>query len=150
MKHDKIIEKWFKERNDKELSLLYPLIKDEQIKKSLLYAAFQWTVNECNELSILKYKYPLSALDTNDDIKLKSENISSAQIEFISKYRKSGICIRCKEPILGIVKESNKKDSLNVHLAGYLFLSVHEYSGLCIDCIGKFLLDFINKLNLDS
>jgi len=148
MEHDKIIEKWFKERNDKELSLLYILIKDEQIKNSLLYAAFQWTVNECSELSVLKE--PLSVLDTSDDRKLKSENGISAQLDCISKYRKSGICVKCKKPILGIVKKSNEKDNLNVHLADYLFLSVHEFSGLCIDCIGEFLLDFINKLNSDS
>lgn len=71
-------------------------------------------------------------------------------MDCIFQYKKSGVCVRCKKPISGIIKESNKKDSLNVHLADYLFLSIHEYSGLCIDCIGEFLLDFINKLNSDS
>ena len=132
MRRDKTIEKWFKERNDKELSILHTLIKDERIKNTFLYAAFQWTVNECNELSVLKS--PLSGLDTNEDRKLKLESQTSAQLECISKYRESGICVRCKNPILGIVKESNRKDELDVYLADYLFLSVHEFSGLCIDC----------------
>lgn len=73
MKHDKIIEKWFEERNDKELSLLYTLIKDEQIKKSLLYAAFQWTVNECSELSDLKCL--TYVLNTSNGREIKSEKL---------------------------------------------------------------------------
>jgi len=148
MKHNKTIEKWFKERNDKELSVLHTLIKDERIKNTFLSSAFQWTVNECNELSNLRV--PISITDSSEIINTKTENETDAQIGCISKYRESGICVRCKIPLSGIIKEFNKKHKGDFYLADYLFLSVHEFSGLCIDCIGDFLLDFIKKFNSHS
>jgi hypothetical protein len=149
MKKDKTIEKWFKERNDKELSILRTFIKDEQNKKLLLFVAFRWAVKESDELSALKDKYPLSGTNT-DDIITSSDKNSSTQIDSILNYRQSGICVRCKKPFWGIIKELNKSHSVDVPLADYLFVSVHEFSGLCTDCIGEFLLDFVNKANSDK
>jgi hypothetical protein len=155
MKYDESIDKWFKERNDKELSQLYSiatLIKREQTNGtgSILLAAFHWTVDECNELCNLKYQYPISPQDTRDELLLKLRNRSSAQIEYILNHKKSGVCIRCKKPFVGIIKESNKKKSLDVYLGEYLFISIHEYAGICTHCIGEFLLNLINKLKSDS
>lgn len=147
MKRDKAIEKWFKERSDRELSPLLTLAKDEQGKKTLLMSAFHWTVNECPDLKILENQYPLSPKETTDEILLKQKNISSAQIDSILKYRKSGVCVRCKKTFGGIIKEFNKKHKINAPLADYLFVSIHEFTGLCADCIGDFLLGFVTKLN---
>ena len=148
MKYDKTIEKWFKERNDKELSILHTLIKDERIKDTFLYAAFRWTVSECNELSILRA--PISITESSEIVNSKAEKGTDVQMECISKYRESGICVRCKNPLSGIIKEFDKKHKADVYLSDYLFLSVHEFTGLCIDCIGKFLLDFIKKFSSDN
>lgn len=148
MKQDKAIENWFKERNDKELSILHTLIKDEQIKNTFLSSAFRWTVNECSELSSLKVS--LSITDNSEIISTKTEKETDAQMGCISKYRESGICVRCKNPLSGVVKEFNEKHKGDFYLADYLFLSVHDFSGLCINCVGEFLLDFIKKFNADG
>jgi len=148
MKYDKTIEMWFKERNDKELSILHTLIKDERIKNTFLVSAFRWTVNESNELSNLKI--PISITDSSEIINMKTEKETDAQMGCISKYRESGICVRCKNPLSGIIKEINKKQEEDFYLADYLFISVHEFSGLCINCIGEFLLGFIKKFNSDG
>lgn len=144
-KHDKTIEKWLKERNENELQMLHSLITDERIKDTFLLQAFQWTVKECKELSNLGA--PISSTDSIDVINTKLHNKTDAQIVCILKYRESGICVRCKNPLSGIIKESHKKHEVDVYLADYLFLSVHELSGLCINCIGEFLLEHIKKFS---
>lgn len=130
MKQNILIEKWLKKCNNKDLSLLYILIKDEKLREKLPYAAFLWTVNECKELSIL--------------------NGADSRITYILKYRQSGLCIRRNNSINDFIMEINKHKGLDIYPVDHVFFSIHEYSGLCIDCIGKFLFDFINKLNLDS
>lgn len=148
MKYDKKIEKWFKERNEKELSVLHTLIKDERIKNIFLLSAFRWTVNECSEL--LNLRVTLSITDSSEIISIKTEKETDARMGCISRYRESGICVRCKNPLSGVIKEVNKTHEQDVYLADYLFLSVHEFSGLCINCIGEFLLDFIKKFSSDG
>jgi len=148
MKHDKTIEKWFKERNEKELQILHTLITDERIKDIFLSQAFGWTVKECEELSNLGA--PICSTDSIDVINTKLGNRTDAQIVRILKYGESGICVRCRNPLSGIIKESHKKHEADVHLADYLFLSVHERSGLCMNCIGEFLLDYMKKSSSDS
>lgn len=144
MKRDKTIEQWFKDRNDNELSMLHTLIKDEQTKNTFLLSAFRWTVNECVELSDLKV--PISSTDTSEYLNSKSKEVD-AQMECISRYRESGVCVRCKEPLSGVIREAKKKNNKDVYLADYLFLSVHQSSGLCTNCIGEFLLQFITKFS---
>lgn len=150
---DKVIEKWLKERKEDELFSLYAITKDEQIRSKFSYLAFQWAASKCSELLDLKSSI-LSTLDYDDADKskllLKLKDVTTAQIDYILEFKKSNICIKCKNPIVGILKKSFRKSELNVYPIEYLFLSIYEYSGLCIDCIGKFLLEYINKLNLDS
>jgi hypothetical protein len=148
MKHDETIEKWLKERNENELQILHTLITDERIKNTFLLQAFRWTVEECKELSNLRV--PISISDSSDIIHTKTEKETDALMACISGYRESGICVRCKNPLAGVIKEFNKKNRGDFYLADYLFLSIHQYSGLCINCIEQFLLDRIRKLSSDS
>jgi hypothetical protein len=64
MKQNLITESWIKKHSDKELSLIYFLIKDEKIRQQLPYAAFLWTVKESKELSNITE--PISAVDRVD------------------------------------------------------------------------------------
>jgi len=109
MKQDKTIEKWFKERNDKELSILHTLIKDERIKNTFLFSAFRWTVNECDELHNLRV--PISITDSSETISTKTKNETDSQIGCISRYRESGICVRCKNPFQVLLRKPIKRMS---------------------------------------
>jgi len=145
MKHDKTIEKWFKDRNEKELQIIHTLITDERIKNTFLLQALRWTVKECKELSDLGV--PISSSDSREIIHTKTEKETDAQMACISRYRESGICVRCKNPLSGVIKEFNKKNKGDIYLADYLFLSIHQYSGLCINCIEQFLLNHIKRFS---
>jgi hypothetical protein len=138
-KHDKTIEKWLKEHDEKELQTFHRLMTDEQLKDHFLSSAFIWTVSECKELSSLPMTMSTAGSDEAD-----------AQIRCINKYRKSGICVRCKNPLSGVIKEFSKKPKGEFYFADYLFISLHEYSGLCINCIKEFLLDFTRRFGSDS
>jgi hypothetical protein len=144
MEYDKTIEKWLKKRSERELKILHALMTDERIKNNFLLDAFRWTIRECRELSNLAP--PISSTHIIDDILKNLENVTDAQIGCILKYRESGICVRCKKPLSGIIKEFNKKNEGEFYLADYLFISVHQRSGLCTNCIEEFLLGHIKKL----
>lgn len=144
---DKLIEKWLKSRSDEELYSLHALItdKDEQLWNRIGQFAFSWVTNQCNELSELKNL--TDVFDTEKGKDIKSENTVNAQLDCIERYRNSGICVRCKTRLSGIVAEYEQHRDKNpdVHPIEALFLTIHGYSGLCTDCIGKFLLDQIAK-----
>lgn len=148
MEYDKTIEKWLKKRSERELKILHTLMTDERIKDNFLLDAFRWTIRECRELSNLSP--PLPSTNRIDYVLKNLEKVTDAQIACILKYRKSGICVKCKKTLSGIIKEFNEKNEGNFYLADYLFISVHQRSGLCISCVEKFLLDYIKKVRWGS
>lgn len=148
-KHDESIEKWLTQRRDEELLrfriVANMLIKNEQSKTQLLSWAFQRAIDQLNELSSLKHESSTSDKETDDDMGLKMERRSSTQMSYIQEQRKSGVCLRCKKPFKGIIKESNEKTQMDVYLPDLLFLSIHEYTAMCTDCIAELLLKIIQE-----
>jgi len=151
-KHDESIEKWLTQRSDEELLrfriVANMLIKNEQSKTQLLRWAFQRAIDQLNELSRLKHENSTSDPETGDDmgdIGSKIERRSSTQMNYIQQQRKSGLCLRCKKPFEGIIKESNEKTQMDVCLPDLLFISIHEYTAMCTDCIAELLLKIIQE-----
>lgn len=143
---DEIIDKWLKNRNNKELSNLYSFIKDKELINKLGLFSFRWTVNGCEEL--LDLKLSVGAMNVPfDEEKYKEsrENIINAQYDCIDKYKKSKICVRCKNELLGVILTDTNKKEFSLYPIEYLFLTIYQYSGLCANCIGDFFIDFINK-----
>lgn len=148
-KHDESIEKWLTQRSDEELLrfriVANMLTKNEQSKTQLLSWAFQRAIDQLNELSSLKHESSTSDLEMGEDTRIEDEEQSSTQMSYIQEQRKSGVCLRCKKPFKGIIKESNEKTQMDVYLPDLLFISIHEYTAMCTDCIAELLLKIIQE-----